>query len=447
MLLGLCDAKYKFTYFNVGAYGSESDGGIFNNSCFGRMLENGELDLPSAKPVYGSTFHVPYCFLGDAAFPLKQNLMVPFGGRNLDESQIFFNKEHSKGRVLIENTFGVLSSRWRILQKRMTLLPKNADHVVCACVVLHNFIIEEGSQNYINERYVDIFDGDNRINGQWRTENHSSILQPLPQEMRSRGASNSTRENINMRKNIKDLIFHYECSMIICSLILLLLIYVFLDFQCRIHHKPRSPLYSNCAMMTNLLKLFCITRSLITTPGTPQEKEFKRRILGTLVDNHPKIKYFDALGRVYTVHPTNFECYCLRLLLHKVRGPTSFPLLRTVNNNTYGTYREACETLGLLESDNHWQATMQDAVMTCSASRVRHLFAVLISTCGLSNPLSLWEDFKDDLAEDILHRNRLEIPDLIYNDVIYNEALLDIHYLVKSMCGKDLSSFGLPAPD
>ncbi|UYV64029.1 hypothetical protein LAZ67_2006361 [Cordylochernes scorpioides] len=41
----------------------------------------------------------------------------------------------------------------------------------------------------------------------------------------------------------------------------------------------------------------------------------------------------DAIGRVYTVHPNFEECFYLRMLLHSVRGPTSFAALRTINGS------------------------------------------------------------------------------------------------------------------
>ncbi|GFT42634.1 ATP-dependent DNA helicase [Trichonephila clavipes] len=46
------------------------------------------------------------------------------------------------------------------------------------------------------------------------------------------------------------------------------------------------------------------------------KKEWHRRIQGTPVENQPGVKASDALGRVYTVHVTNLECFCLRMLLH-----------------------------------------------------------------------------------------------------------------------------------
>jgi hypothetical protein len=82
-----------------------------------------------------------------------------------------------------------------------------------------------------------------------------------------------------------------------------------------------------------------------------KNREFKRRLLGEPVEGQPGIKFSDAIGRVYTVHPNNMECFCLRLLLHKVRGPTSFIDLKTVGNTVYNTYKEACQALGLLADD------------------------------------------------------------------------------------------------
>lgn len=75
----------------------------------------------------------------------------------------------------------------------------------------------------------------------------------------------------------------------------------------------------------------------------PTGKLFQRRKQGKPVQGHPNVFSTDALGRVYTVHPNNPECFYLRLLLVNVRGPTSFENLRTVNGELCATYREACQ--------------------------------------------------------------------------------------------------------
>lgn len=82
-------------------------------------------------------------------------------------------------------------------------------------------------------------------------------------------------------------------------------------------------------------------------------KQFERRKRGIRVPNYGDVFSANALGRVYTVHPNNTECYFLRILLHEVKGPTSFASLKTVNGEECETYREACQKLGLLENDQH----------------------------------------------------------------------------------------------
>ncbi|KIH67100.1 hypothetical protein ANCDUO_02572, partial [Ancylostoma duodenale] len=59
-------------------------------------------------------------------------------------------------------------------------------------------------------------------------------------------------------------------------------------------------------------------------------KVFCKRKQGAAVPGSD-VRASDALGRVYTVHPNSDECYYLKLLLHTVRGPTSFTDLKTVN--------------------------------------------------------------------------------------------------------------------
>ena len=74
---------------DVGGAGRQSDGGVLSNSLFGRALENGSLRLPDNRSLPGRVpcSSLPYVFVGDEAFPLKQNVMRPYPGRNLPQAQ------------------------------------------------------------------------------------------------------------------------------------------------------------------------------------------------------------------------------------------------------------------------------------------------------------------------------------------------------------------------
>ncbi|XP_045536286.1 uncharacterized protein LOC106720810 [Papilio machaon] len=220
------------------------------------------------------------------------------------------------------------------------------------------------------------------------------------------------------------------------------------NFQERLSSPPKTTLtafFDLCAKDEFARTLLYVEVPRYYTWNTTR-KEWKRRIQGVPVLNWPGLKSGDALGRVYTVHVSNMECFCLRMLLHHVRGPTSYKDLKMLNNREFSTFREACEARGLLENDNQWDITLEEAAQCKSATKMRELFAILIATCGLSNPQQLWEKFKNDMADDILHRLKEQNPDASYNDLIYNDALTKVEDQVITITGKDLTDFGMSRP-
>ena len=160
-------------------------------------------------------------------------------------------------------------------------------------------------------------------------------------------------------------------------------------------------------------------------------------------------KQSTAIGRVYTVNPKQMECFFLRLLLHRRPGSTSFEDLRTVNNETLPSYREACRSLGFLEDDAHWGTAMQEAAVYATASALRTLFALILTSCHPSYPMQLWEAHKLSMTDDILYRSRrnAQRPDLAISSEMLNETLVCLEDLVHQMSGKKLSDFHLPSPN
>ncbi|UYV64484.1 hypothetical protein LAZ67_3000923 [Cordylochernes scorpioides] len=217
-------------------------------------------------------------------------------------------------------------------------------------------------------------------------------------------------------------------------------------------HRMRNPPRTTLTAFFSLCQTDSFARTLLY-PDVPQyytwnssAHEWRRRVQGRLVEGRPRVKRSDTIGRVYAVYVSNFECFCLRMLLHNIKGPTSFAYLKIVNGSQYETFRETCAALGLLENDNHWVVTMDEAVLCQAPTRVRQLFAILISTCTISNPQQLWITYRDEMASDILHRYQLLDSSIRYNDLIYNETLCNIEDRVISICGKKLQELGLGAP-
>ncbi|XP_035705550.1 uncharacterized protein LOC118434930 [Folsomia candida] len=59
VLMATCDADYRFTTVDVGAYGRQSDAGIFSISALGTRLESGHLGIPGPKLLPESTKQLP----------------------------------------------------------------------------------------------------------------------------------------------------------------------------------------------------------------------------------------------------------------------------------------------------------------------------------------------------------------------------------------------------
>lgn len=74
--MAVSDARYKFLYIDVGAYGSEGDSSVFRRCEFGKALHEGRLEIPADLPVGGR--EMPHVFLGDDAFPLTTSIMKPY---------------------------------------------------------------------------------------------------------------------------------------------------------------------------------------------------------------------------------------------------------------------------------------------------------------------------------------------------------------------------------
>ncbi|GFO40552.1 protein antagonist of like heterochromatin protein 1 [Plakobranchus ocellatus] len=143
VLMAIADADCKFIVINVGAYGSNSDGGILQDSAFYKLLNSNNLNIPNPTFIPGTNTTVPFVFVADEAFPLSPNMMRPFPRRELTDEKRIFNYRLSRARRQVECAFGILSSMWRILLGTIEVHDTFACHIVKAVCVLHNMILNK----------------------------------------------------------------------------------------------------------------------------------------------------------------------------------------------------------------------------------------------------------------------------------------------------------------
>lgn len=137
--------------------------------CYGKKL-----DLPTPCPLPGSNIDVPYVFIGDGAFALSTHVMKPYPGNHDSDSQKrIFNKCLSKSRVVVENTFGILSAVFRIFRRPIDLAPDMVSQLTMTCVLLHNFLrnSKNSAARYTPPGTFDEYNDNGNLTrpGSWRT--------------------------------------------------------------------------------------------------------------------------------------------------------------------------------------------------------------------------------------------------------------------------------------
>lgn len=115
---------------------------------------------------------------------------------------------------------------------------------------------------------------------------------------------------------------------------------------------------------------------------------------------------FSVIGRLSQVHSQSGDLFYLRMILTRCRGAKSFAELRTVNGTVYGTFKEACAALGLLQNNNEWHEALTENAHTAFPKQLRQLFVHILSNCQVSDPLKLWKDHWERMSEDILYDRR-----------------------------------------
>ncbi|XP_032671800.1 putative nuclease HARBI1 [Odontomachus brunneus] len=153
---GVCDHKARFINIYVGLPGRMHDAHVFRCSNLYRQLSNAE------NPLLPPDLHL----IGDAAYPLLQNVMTPFRDTgHLTRAQIVYNMKLAKIRNIIERAFGLLKCKFRRLYFLDVGDFELGQKMIVASCILHNFMINRGEidveDNEVNENEIVLNNVDN----------------------------------------------------------------------------------------------------------------------------------------------------------------------------------------------------------------------------------------------------------------------------------------------
>ena len=139
-IMAVATDALKFTFVSAGECGRHHDSFVFKNTeLWQKVMEGDQNDYFSSK-----NFHL----IGDSAFELHEHLLVPYAQprtRDLTRTEKNFNTRLSRARACIENAFGFLKGRFRILKYQVNGDLDKAAKIMMACCVLHNICLDDSS--------------------------------------------------------------------------------------------------------------------------------------------------------------------------------------------------------------------------------------------------------------------------------------------------------------
>ncbi|MCO5608074.1 hypothetical protein L7F22_062279 [Adiantum nelumboides] len=143
LLQGIVDSKKLFWNVVCNAPGGSHDSNVFKSSQVYRDMKSCE--ILSEPLIELNRLSIRPYLVGDSAYKPTSFLLKAFKSKARQDLALknAFDKQIAKDRVKVENAFGILKNRWRILRDLNGSIPF-APNVVIACCVLHNYVQLKG---------------------------------------------------------------------------------------------------------------------------------------------------------------------------------------------------------------------------------------------------------------------------------------------------------------
>ena len=132
----LVDSNYIFRFCSAVCTGATHDSLAFSVSGLRRELEKG---------ILGAVFYI----VGDEAYICTDYLITPVPMSVADTDEDNFNYFLSSLRMHVEQAFGMLVARWRILKGGLNFSVSRSTDIVCLCMKLHNYVIENDRERSV----------------------------------------------------------------------------------------------------------------------------------------------------------------------------------------------------------------------------------------------------------------------------------------------------------
>ena len=195
-LLALVDADYRFLWAEVGGQGHMSDAQIYLETSLREAFEDGTINRPAPCPLTDDADDdtpVPYFLVSDDAFALKDYCMKPFSRNTMAPRELIFNYRLSRARRVVENAFGLLAQRFRVMLRTCELQPDNVRMLIKCCLTLHSILLQRVPPA---PEAVDREDANrNLLPGVWREHVIWEDI-PHPQAGRANTAGKRVRETL-----------------------------------------------------------------------------------------------------------------------------------------------------------------------------------------------------------------------------------------------------------
>ena len=134
----LVDSTYRFLCFSAICVGSTHDAAAHAISRLGRFLS-------------ADCLQREFWIVGDDAYQCDEFMIPPYPTSQAGEAQRNFNYFLSVLRVHVEQAFGMLVGRWRIIKDGLQFSVSRNSRIVCLCMKLHNFCIDNGDEDFSHD--------------------------------------------------------------------------------------------------------------------------------------------------------------------------------------------------------------------------------------------------------------------------------------------------------